>query len=74
MTAEIETEFIFETNIYFVSAQKTDIFGHGQVARYHTLGISDDIRTSADASKPMKQFRRYHRRGRRCTTLVLAFY
>lgn len=26
MTAEIETEFIFETNIYFVSAQKTLIF------------------------------------------------
>lgn len=26
MTAKIETEFIFETNIYFISAQKTLTF------------------------------------------------
>lgn len=74
MTAKIETEFIFETNIYFISAQKTDIFGHKQVARYHTLEKSDNIHTSADASKPVRQFRRYHGGGRRCTILVLAFY
>lgn len=38
MTANIETEFIFETNIYFTSAQKTVTFlAVSKLLEYHTL-------------------------------------
>lgn len=42
MTAKIETEFIFETNIYFISAQKIATFvAIGKLLQYRTL---DEIR------------------------------
>lgn len=42
MTAKIETEFMFETNIYFISAQKAVTFlAISKLLQYHT---SDEIR------------------------------
>lgn len=58
MTAKIETEFIFETNIYFISAQKTVTFlAISKLLQYHT---SDEIRWNPhlcrcqEAYKPFK--------------------
>lgn len=58
MTANIETEFIFETNIYFTSAQKTVTFlAVSKSLEYHTL---HEIRWNAElcrcqqAHEPLK--------------------
>lgn len=58
MTAKIETEFIFETNIYFISSQKTVTFlDISKLLQYHTV---DEIRwnphlcRSQKAHKPLK--------------------
>lgn len=58
MSAKIETEFIFETNIYFISSQKTVTFlAISKLLQYHTVDEirwNPHLRRSQLAHKPLR--------------------